>query len=127
MTAGAALVGDQLEVIGLAADEQPSAISASWSSLSAIAFSATPISSAPGTGDVRDVAGGDAERDSSAMQARGDAVGERGVEARLDDADAQVAPVEARRLAAVSVAHGLTGGGGDDGGSSATKPVTSRP
>ena len=90
---GAALVGDQLEVIGLAADRRSRARSARRTRRSsASACRATPISSAPGTRTVAMSVGGDAERGELDHAGRGDPVGDAGVEARLDDADAQLAP-----------------------------------
>ena len=94
---------------------QPSAISASKSSLAA--------SAGQGDADLErarhphqgDPVGGDAERGELDLAGRGDPVGDAVVEARLDDADVELATVEARGLAAVSVAHAsVTVACGDD-------------
>ena len=98
---------------------QPIAISASNSSRVGERREGDADLERAGHRDVATSAGGDAERGQLVDAGGGDAVGELGVEARLDDADAEIAAVEARRLAALSVAHASAAvGGGDDGGSS---------
>jgi hypothetical protein len=103
---GAALVGDQLEVVGFATDD-----AADRDQRIVLVGVGDGVERAAeleraGNADVGDVGRRDAERDQLLGSRAGDAIGELGVEARLDDRDAELPAVEAGRLAAFSVAHG---------------------
>ena len=100
-----ALVGDELEVIGLAADD-----AADRDQRVVLVGIGKRVE---GDADlerarhlqVSDVGDQDAEAEQLVNASAREQIGELGVEAGLDDADAQLAAVKARRLAAFSVAH----------------------